>query len=92
MELKRFIVLNDKDQYSHELKQEVMLINLAHIISLKPIQISTPEGILKGHWIRLTNGKKYRAIEVPEEVLSALGASDLSLLQGEGPDITGPFH
>jgi hypothetical protein len=45
-----------------------MLINLDHVISVKPIRIMTRGGVIEGYWIRATNNKKYRAISIPQEL------------------------
>lgn len=43
-----------------------MLINLDQIVSIKPIKMSTENReVLDGYWLRLTNGKKYRALQIP---------------------------
>lgn len=50
-----------------------MLINTEHIVSVKPIKIATENrDVLDGYWLRLSNGKKYKAIEVPKIILDAL--------------------
>lgn len=46
-------------------RTEVVLLNIDHIISIKPINIVLEERIVRGYWIRLTNGKKYRTIDLP---------------------------
>jgi hypothetical protein len=42
-----------------------LLINVNHIVSIRPIKIVVNSEVLRGHWIRLSNGKKYRAIKIP---------------------------
>ncbi len=50
-----------------------ILINLEHIVSVKPIKLSTAKReVIDGYWIRLSNGKKYRAIQVPKLILEEL--------------------
>ncbi len=44
-----------------------ILINTDHIVSLKPIKFVFGEAVVDGHWVRLSNGKKYRVLEVPKE-------------------------
>lgn len=64
-----------------------ILLNLEHIISVKPIKMTTAErDVIDGYWIRLSNGKKYRAIQVPkiilenlEESLTAINKNDSSI-------------
>jgi hypothetical protein len=50
-----------------------VLFNLDHIISIKPIRISRPDKLLNGFWIRTTNGKKYRASTIPDDLLNIIG-------------------
>lgn len=64
----RFNILSDDSdkQIGHE--ERYMLINVNHIVSIRPINIMTEENILEGFWIRTTTGKKYRAISIPQEL------------------------
>ena len=73
MKLKKFkILIHNEAQQSDE--KVNMLINLEHIVSVKPIKMATADRVVvDGYWIRLSNGKKYRAIQVPEIILEALG-------------------
>ena len=34
------------------------------------------EKLVMGYWIRTTNGKKYRAVEIPEGLKATLGSTD----------------
>jgi len=53
------------------------LINPDHIVSVKPIKVATEtRDVIDGYWIRLSNGKKYRAIQVPKFIIEGL-AEDL---------------
>lgn len=56
---------------SFETVYETILINRDHIVSIKPIKMVVEERVMDGYWLRTSNGKKYRAIEVP------LAVSDL---------------
>lgn len=51
-----------------------MLINLDHLVSLKPINVPTAEGIVRAYWLRLSNGKKYKATQIPEELAQQFDA------------------
>ena len=53
-------LLDGQDQY--------IVINFDHIISVKPINIATNSQIVKAFWIRLSNGKKYKAVEIPSQI------------------------
>jgi hypothetical protein len=71
MKMQKFTILNPKE--SNEGNQETdMLINLDHVVSVKPIRIIGRDNIIQGHWLRLTNGKKYRAIRIPSELENIL--------------------
>ena len=72
MKLKPFTILTYNESLQTD-EEHLMLINLEQIISVKPIKISTKDrDIIDGHWIRLANGKKYRAIQVPTAITDAL--------------------
>lgn len=68
MEFKKFTILNISS--SHQSQEEVdILINLSHIISIKPIKMTTTDmRVIEGYWIRLTNGKKYKAVKIPDSI------------------------
>ena len=72
MEFRKFTILNPRETSAGNEEVEV-LFNLAHIISIKPIRISTPMSLRNGFWIRTTNGKKYKATKIPEELLKEIG-------------------
>ncbi len=65
MALERFKIVSPKDGQSVDNIFETMLINTDHIVSLKPIRMVVEEKLVLGFWIRTTNGKKYRAVDIP---------------------------
>lgn len=65
MALERFKIVSPKDGQSADNVFETILINLDQIVSLKPIRMVVSEKLVMGYWIRTTNGKKYRAVEIP---------------------------
>lgn len=68
MNLMKFIILNQNETQQSEEKTSI-LINPNHIVSIKPIKMTTSDrNIIDGYWVRLTNGKKYKAIQVPEAI------------------------
>lgn len=72
MTLNKFTILvqNEAQQIDENID---ILINLEHIVSVKPIKMSTADrNIIDGYWIRLSNGKKYKAIQVPEIIMQSL--------------------
>ncbi len=77
MALEKFKIVSPKDGQSVDNIFETLLINTDHIVSLKPIRMVVEEKLVMGYWIRTTNGKKYRAVEIPELLKTTLGASEL---------------
>ncbi|WP_408098967.1 hypothetical protein ACJVC5_08620 [Peredibacter sp. HCB2-198] len=73
MKFRKFTIFPTKPAQGQEAEEIEVLFNLDHIISIKPIRISRPDKILNGFWIRTTNGKKYRASKIPDELLSIIG-------------------
>ncbi len=68
MNLMKFIILNHNETQQSDEKTSI-LINPDHIVSIKPIKMTTSErNIIDGYWVRLTNGKKYKAIQIPEAI------------------------
>ncbi len=84
MMIKRFKIVSPRDVQSTDNIFETLLLNLNHIISLKPIKMVIEDKVIDGYWIRTSNGKKYRAIEIPKELKLILDNSDESetLLNG----------
>lgn len=76
MALEKFRIVSPKDGQSIDNVFETLLINDDHIISLKPIRMVVEEKLVKGYWIRTTNGKKYRAVEIPERLKNLLDEDD----------------
>lgn len=65
---KKFKILNHNE--AHQIEEQVdLLININHIISIKPIRMTNSKRqVIEGYWIRLTNNKKYKAISIPESI------------------------
>ena len=72
MKFHKFTVFNAKAG-TQEADEIEVLFNLDHIISIKPIRISRSDKLINGFWIRTTNGKKYRASKIPDELLGIIG-------------------
>lgn len=83
-DLLKFKIVTSKEDQSAGLEETVMLININHLVSIKPIRIMTKEKILQGFWIRTSNGKKYRATEAPQNILDLLG-NDMPSIPSENP-------
>jgi hypothetical protein len=73
MKFQKFTILNSKSASGQDSEEVEVLFNLDHIISIKPIRISRSDKLLNGFWIRTTNGKKYRAARIPDELLNVIG-------------------
>jgi hypothetical protein len=72
MKFQKFLILNSKPNNGGDSEVEV-LFNVDHIVSIKPIRIASPDKLLNGFWIRTTNGKKYRASKIPDDLLNIIG-------------------
>ncbi len=72
MEFKKFVILDPKQNEALMNNEIEILINLNHIVTIKPIKIMSRTEVIDGFWIRTTNGRKYRAISVPDEVIKEL--------------------
>jgi len=79
MTLEKFKIVSPKDGQSVDNVFETLLINLDHIISLKPIRMVVEEKLVKGYWIRTSNGKKYRAVEIPGSLKALLSEDDAEI-------------
>ena len=80
MEFLKFTILNEKADQQIGIEEQVILINRNHIVSIKPINILVSEGeVIKGFWIRNSNGKKYKATKVPMEIANEFGALNSNL-------------
>jgi hypothetical protein len=89
MKIKKFTILNPKEATSGGVQEVDMLINLDHIVSVKPIRIVGRDNIINGHWLRLTNGKKYRAIKIPVELEQILYEGGSKPVEGIYEDLDG---
>ena len=76
MNFLKFKIIQTREEHSLETNLVDILFNIDHIVSVKPIKIVLSDGILNGYWIRLTNGKKYKATEVPNELKSILSETE----------------
>lgn len=74
MNLKLFTVLKEKKDLDPAGDiEEKILLNLDHIVSLKPINIMAKGTLIKGFWIRMSNNKKYKATLIPSTILKLFG-------------------
>lgn len=88
--LKRFHVLNSENDQSLEGIDYPILLNTDHIASVKTINIMFKGNIIKGFWIRMVNGKKYKATRVPVEIKNMLNdEGDVTDIQINGTTLKG---
>lgn len=88
--LKRFHVLNSENDQNLEGIDYPILLNTEHIVSVKTINIMFKGNIIKGFWIRMVNGKKYKATRVPSEIKAMLDEDgDVTDIQINGTTVKG---
>ena len=63
---------SDEAEQVSTLQSRQILVNINCIVSIKPINISHPTKTLSAYWVRLTNGKKYKALSIPRELSELL--------------------
>jgi hypothetical protein len=68
MTLQKFKIITHNESQQTDEKTNILL-NTEHIVSIKPIKLTTVERqVIDGYWIRLSNGKKYKAIQIPDMI------------------------
>lgn len=65
MKFHEFTIITSNELEAAGEVTETILINEDHIVSIKPINIVIDGDVVEGVWIRTSNGKKYRAVEIP---------------------------
>lgn len=78
MNLQKFKIVSPRDVQSVDNVFETLILNINQIISVKPIKMVIEDKVANGFWIRTTNGKKYRAIEVPSIISELLSDEEKS--------------
>ena len=68
MTFMKFKIIQSKEEHTLETNLVDIIFNVNHVVSIKPIKIILGESIIDGYWIRLTNGKKYKATSIPAEL------------------------
>jgi hypothetical protein len=88
MNLGKFKIVSPRDVQSVDNVFETLLLNLDQIISVKPIKMVIEDKVANGFWIRTSNGKKYRAVEVPAVISDLLNSEDTesALICAKGED------
>jgi hypothetical protein len=77
--LLRFDILTTTEDMHEKHKATPVLFNVDHVVSIKPIAMSVGPKLIKGYWIRLSNGKKYRALSIPNDLKKMLDGAQKSL-------------
>ena len=90
---KKFKLFQSREESLIEGSGITMLINLDHLVSVKPINVPTAEGVVKAYWLRLANGKKYKAIQIPEELASMLDHQNSQIVEiGNDLELQADLH
>jgi hypothetical protein len=79
---------NDASHAEGHTGESLILIHRDHIVSIRPIKMSWRGEVILGYWVRLTNGKKYKAVRVPSEIIDMMNA-DLGLGAPQFLDLDG---
>ncbi len=88
--LQRFSVLNSENDQNLEGIDYPILLNTNQIASVKKINIMFKGNIIKGFWIRMVSGKKYKATRVPAEIKKLLDEDeDLTMVDINGQKLDG---
>ncbi|GEM_PF-1535965 len=88
--LQRFNVLNNENDQTLEGIDYSILLNVQQIVSVKTINIMYKDNIIKGFWIRMVNGKKYKATRVPSDIRKLLDdEASLTDVEINGTTFTG---
>ena len=64
------VVINSPSEDPHGQDTVDLLVHVDHIVSIKPILFTnTNKEVIKGYWMRLTNGKKYKVVQLPSDIV-----------------------
>lgn len=83
---RKFKLFQDQEERLVDDQGVTMLINLDHLVSLKPINVPTADGIVRAYWLRLSNGKKYKATTIPEELATMFESEGNNILSNLNKD------
>jgi len=90
---KKFILFQIREESLVEGSGITMLINLDHLVSVKPINVPTADGVVKAYWLRLSNGKKYKATQIPEELAMMLDHQNSQMVElGNDLELQADLH
>jgi hypothetical protein len=86
--LKPFKILKSENEANVEGIDYTILINTDHITSMKKINILQGGNIIAGYWVRLLNGKKYKATRIPNELQTLFkNENEMALMNINGEDV-----
>ncbi|MCP4913417.1 MAG: hypothetical protein GY909_09865 [Oligoflexia bacterium] len=77
MSFYRFNVLNPDDNQQTDGIDYAILLNVDEMSSIKPINIRFKGDVIHGYWIRMNNGKKYKATRIPQFLKDLIETDDL---------------
>lgn len=68
MDFLKFYVISGENEQQADLEEQLVVFNRSHIVSIKPIKMLINHHVVDGYWLRLSNGKKYKATQIPDEL------------------------
>jgi len=78
--LERFTIFH-KDEAQRISMQIPIILNLNHIVSIKPIKMAAEDRkVIDGFWIRLSNGKKYKATSIPLSIRKIINSNESTMV------------
>tara|TARA_R110002072_G_scaffold64203_5_gene159772 strand:+ start:118263 stop:118562 length:300 start_codon:yes stop_codon:yes gene_type:complete len=77
MSFYRFNVLNSDENQQVDGIDYSILLNVDEMTSIKPINIRFKGDIIHGYWVRMTNGKKYKATRIPQFLKDLMETEDM---------------
>lgn len=86
--LKPFKILKNESEANLEGVDCTILLNIDHITSMKKINILQAGNIIAGYWVRLLNGKKYKATRIPKELQALFqDEKEMALMNINGEEV-----
>jgi hypothetical protein len=92
MKIRKFKIYQTTEERMSSGGSSTLLINLDHLVSLRPINVAHNGHVTRAYWIRLANGKKYKAVEIPAELEEMLALTDLPSIPFESESELNDLH
>ena len=92
MAFMKFKIIQSKEEHTLETNLVDIIFNVNHVVSIKPIKIILGESIIDGYWIRLTNGKKYKATSIPTVLKKIFLTSEEGEIDEDGLSLENSLH